>query len=308
MAKKIIKNNYKDSVFRMLFSEKEDLLLLYNAVNGTYYTDADNLEITTLDNAIYMNMKNDVSFIFRFYLNLYEHQSTYNPNMPLRDLFYISRQYERYLTDCTLYSSSPVKLPTPRFVVFYNGSRTQPERTILKLSDLYMNKTDSPELELKVLVLNINCGMNEDILNTCNTLRDYCTYVDLVRTYAKKVPIEEAVNKAVSKCINDGILADFLIKQKAEAIAVSIFEYNEEEELRKIRESEYRFGEESGMAQGLKQGLSFSLLNILKRYGNIPSCLQESIYGQSDADTLKSWLDAALQVSSISEFRKMCKL
>lgn len=96
--------------------------------------------------------------------------------------------------------------------------------------------------------------------------------------------------------------------QKTEAIAVSIFEYNEEEELRKIRESEYRFGEESGIAQGLKQGLSFSLLNILKRYGNIPSCLQESIYGQSDADTLKSWLDAALQVSSISEFRKICKL
>ena len=93
---------------------------------------------------------------------------------------------------------------------------------------------------------------------------------------------------------------------------MSIFEYNEEEELRKIRESEYRFGEESGMAQGLKQGLSqglsFSLLNILKRHGNIPSCLQESIYGQSDADTLKSWIDTALQVSNISEFRKMCKL
>ena len=91
MTETNVKRNYKDTVFRMLFQEKETLLSLYNAVNGTDYNNPEDLEITTLQDAVYMNYKNDVSFVFDFVLNLYEHQSTINPNMPLRDLIYVTK-------------------------------------------------------------------------------------------------------------------------------------------------------------------------------------------------------------------------
>lgn len=114
--------NYKDTVFRMLFSDKKNLLSLYNAVNSRDYTNPDDLEIVTLENAIYMGMKNDLAFIIDTNLYLYEHQSTYNPNMPLRDLFYISSEYQKMLDQKSLYSSSLQKIPTPNFIEFYNGS------------------------------------------------------------------------------------------------------------------------------------------------------------------------------------------
>ena len=89
-----MQRNYKDTVFRMLFNNKEALLSLYNAINGTHYDKTDDLEIITLENAVYMAMKNDIAFILGLYMNLYEHQSTLNPNMPLRDLFYIANRWK----------------------------------------------------------------------------------------------------------------------------------------------------------------------------------------------------------------------
>ena len=91
----MVNRNYKDTIFRMLFSDRKNLLSLYNAINGTSYMNPEDLEIVTLENAIYMGMKNDLSFIIDTNLFLYEHQSTYTPNMPLRDLFYISAEYQK---------------------------------------------------------------------------------------------------------------------------------------------------------------------------------------------------------------------
>ena len=96
--------NYKDTVFRMIFSDRKNLLSLYNAVNGTSYKNPEELEIVTLENAIYMGMKNELAFIIATNLFLYEHQSTYNPNMPLRDLFYISNEYQKLVVQKSLYS------------------------------------------------------------------------------------------------------------------------------------------------------------------------------------------------------------
>ena len=98
-----VNRSYKDTLFRMLFQEKEALLSLYNAVGQTDYKDASQLEIVTLENAIYMNMKNDLAFLINLELNLYEHQSTWNPNMPLRDLFYVAKEYEQLIRKETLY-------------------------------------------------------------------------------------------------------------------------------------------------------------------------------------------------------------
>lgn len=250
---------YKDRLFRMIFREKKDLLNLYNAVNGTDYTNSDELEVTTLENAIYMNMKNDTSFVFDMCLNLYEHQSTYNPNMPLRNLFYIARILERMTVRKTLYGTSFVQIPTPKFVVFYNGTSDQPERQTLKLSDAFQKETAEPELELKVLMLNINLGMNRQIVEKCRTLQEYVLYVTKIREYARVMDIVSAVERAVHECISEGILADFLLNYRAEAIQMSIFEYDAEKELRLMQEAAI----EDGLEQGIEQGIeAFILDNI----------------------------------------------
>ncbi len=156
------KRSYKDTLFRMLFREPDRLLALFNAVNGTNYQEPEDLEIVTLENAIYMNMKNDLAFLIDSHLSLYEHQSTYNPNMPLRILFYATKEYQKLIKDDSLYTSSQIKIPIPHFVVFYNGEQRMPERKILKLSEAYEKTVRHPELELFVTMLNINEGCNED--------------------------------------------------------------------------------------------------------------------------------------------------
>jgi predicted transposase/invertase (TIGR01784 family) len=161
-----------------------------------------------------------------------------------------------------------VKLPTPRFIVFYNGAEKQPERQVLKLSDAYEQRVDEPELELKVTVLNINSGNNAELLEKCKTLKDYSLYVERVREYAKEMPKEEAVDKAVDTCIKDGILADFLTKYKAEARSMSIFEYDEEKEMELIRQAEKEAGiaegERRGRIEGERQGKAEIILNMHK--------------------------------------------
>ena len=252
MNEVIVQRNYKDSFFRMLFKDKENLLSLYNALNGTDYTDVSRLEVTTLENAVYMNYKNDVSFVFDFELMLYEHQSTVNPNMPLRDLFYVADILQKRTYDKDLYGSKLIRIPSPRFVVFYNGTDTQPERQTLKLSDSYEKKLDTPELELTVTMYNINPGFNEEIMDACRTLKEYAMYVERVRTYAKQMPLVEAVEKAVDECIAKGILSEFLKQNRAEAIKVSIYEYDEELHFKTLRDEGY----ESGYVEGLEQGKS----------------------------------------------------
>ncbi|MBQ6875184.1 MAG: hypothetical protein IJN46_02985 [Lachnospiraceae bacterium] len=245
--------NYKDSVFRMLFSERKTLLSLYNALNGTDYTDPEELEINTLENAIYLGRKNDVSFIIGSQLYLYEHQSTMNPNIPLRNLFYVASLYTRMVGARNEFSSQPVSLPRPYFVVFYNGTEAQPERRIFQLSDLYESKPDremirlteeQPELELKTLAININKGYNEELKRNCQDLYGYMVYVDKVREFAKNHPLEKAVEMAITYCIQNDILAEFLLKRRTEVMSMSIFEYNQEEHFRQIAKENQAEGAE----------------------------------------------------------------
>lgn len=224
----VVQRNYKDTLFRRIFNDEEKLLSLYNAVNNTAYDNPKDLRINTLENAIYLDMKNDVSFIIDFCLNLYEHQSTYNPNMPLRNL-------ETEISINSLYAPVAMELPFPSFVVFYNGTREQPEQMTLRLSELYKLKLSSPNLELKVLMLNINHGKNLNLLEQCQVLKEYAYYVEKVREHALNMEIRNAVELAVTESIKEGILVEFLTKYRAEAIQMSIFEYDEEKEREKIR-------------------------------------------------------------------------
>ena len=240
---------YKSRLFEMIFSSKKELLELYNAVNETSYENPEELEVNTLENAIYMSMRNDLSFIIDSRLALYEHQSTYNPNLPLRFLMYTANLYSNMTKDRNLYGSRPVKLPAPGFVIFYNGLSEQPDRQIIKLSDVYEVQDREISLELKAVMLNINRGHNERLMSKCKTLKDYSIYVDKVREYTKSMPLEDAVEKAITECIEDDILAEFLRNNRTEAKNVSIFEYDEEKHMRQVKEE----GREEGEAYTLER-------------------------------------------------------
>lgn len=247
--------NYKDRIFRMVFREKKALLALYNAMNETDYENEDDLKVTTLESALYLEMKNDVSFGLYDELLLYEHQSTKNPNLPLRNLFYVSDVYSELTKDLFLYGSVPVQIPEPKFVVFYNGLENMQEREVLKLSSLYAKKAEHISLELETLVLNVNVGYNKILMERCRQLSDYAQFVSEVRKrLSKKMPLSEAVNEAVEDCIQRGILAEFLSKNRAEVIKVSIYEYDEEKVKRMFKEECMKLGMEQGKQLGIEQG------------------------------------------------------
>ena len=251
------KRLYKDTIFRMVYHDKENLLSLYNAVNGKDYTDPEELQIITLENAIYMGMKNDLVFIMDMNLYLYEHQSTYNPNIPLRNLFYIADEYQRLVVRQSLYSTVIQKIPTPRFLVFYNGTKEVEDCSEFRLSSAYENPTEDPDLELRVTMLNVNDGHNPELMEHCRTLKECAQYVAKVRKYAAKqnVSLESAVTQAVDECIAEGILADFLLKNKTEVIKVSIYEYDKEFEEKKLRKAEYEAGRQDGIEIGRQDGI-----------------------------------------------------
>ena len=251
---------YKDRLYKMIFNDKSELLKLYNAINGTHYDDPAMLTITTLDNAIYMTMENDLSFIIDMRLALYEQQSTVNPNLPLRFLMYITDIYSAYTKDMNIYGSKKVQIPLPSFVIFYNGVKSQPDRTEFLLSELFHPTTDQPALELKAVMLNINKGHNQELMNACHPLRDYSEYVARIRTYSAEMPLTDAVEKAITECIHENILRDFSLKNRAEAKAMSIYEYDEEKTLRMFREEGYEDGERNGKIQAtIEMCLEFNL-------------------------------------------------
>ena len=259
-----VNRTYRSTVFIMLFEEKENLLELYNAMSGKHYTDPELLEINTLENAIYMSIKNDVSFLMDGRLSLYEHQSTYSPNLPLRFLFYISNLYSGMTKDENLYGTRKAQIPTPEFIIFYNGEEERPERETLKLSDLYTFREKDKEdgktgkadfkLELKAELLNI-CGDNNKALKeACRTLREYAVFTDKMRKYTKTMDIQAAAERTIEECIQEDILREFLTKHRAEVRTVSIFEYDQEKHMRQEREQAWEEGREAGFAEGEAKG------------------------------------------------------
>ena len=225
-----VNRKFKDSLFRMVFKTKEDLLDLYNAINGTSYTNTEDLEINTLENALYLTIKNDISFMIGCTMNLYEHQSSYNPNMPLRGMVYFGQLFSKYTEQrkLNLFSSKLQKIPTPKFIVFYNGLKNEPDRRVLKLSDAFQHEGGC--LECEATMLNINYGKNRELMNKCKRLEEYSIFIATVRKYAsdEKTGLELAVAMAIDECLEKGILRDILIEQRG-AIMNYILEYFDKE-------------------------------------------------------------------------------
>ena len=231
-SKQTHNRQYKDRLWRMVFNNKEDLLQLYNAINHTDYQNPDDLEVNTLEDVLYLSMKNDVSFLVGGTMNLYEHQSTFNPNMPLRGVFYFSRLYEGYVADNNLmiYHEKRVRLPKPKYIVFYNGTKNQPDSMELKLSDCFENTdNEAPCLECTATMLNINYGHNQELMKHCRKLEEYSIFVQCVREYIQSEPsVEDALEKAIDTCINQDVLADFLKKHRAEVTNMILTTYDKD--------------------------------------------------------------------------------
>lgn len=227
-----------------------------------------------------------------------QNQSTINKNMQFRFLQYVSAEYEELTVSKNLYQRGLVKIPAPHFLVFYNGTESFGERAELKLSDAFQIPEEVPELELRVQVLNINGGFNKKLKEACRTLKEYMLYVDKVRNYAKRMPIGEAVDKAVDECIGQGVLEEFLLKNRAEVKRMSIFEYNEEAVRRGIRDEAYAEGETIGEARGIAK----SILLILEKKGSVSEELRAEILEEKDIEILKVWLGIAAASNNVEEY------
>lgn len=242
---------HKDRLFRKIFEKKEDLLSLYNALNGSDYTDPEELEIYTMDSFVYMGMRNDLSFLIDMTLNVYEHQSTYNPNMPLRGFFYMSSAYQKYvaLNKLDIYSSKRIPLPLPKYYVFYNGTRKMPDESTLFLTDS-MPGTDAAEkssAQFEAHMINVNAGHNSGIMKKCPKLYQYSLFIEEIRmNQKKKMALKEAVEQAVDSCIKKGILTDILLGNKAEVTDMILEEYDENLHISNEKEISYQEGLEQG--------------------------------------------------------------
>ena len=237
-----INREHKDRLFSFLFGEKgkkEWTLSLYNAVNDTHYTDPDGIEFTTMEDAVYMGMKNDVSFILCQVMNVYEQQSSYNPNMPVRQLMYAAKLYDKYIHQrgLNLYGKKLARLPVPKLVTFYNGTEGADDR-VLKLSDAFAPGTDAREadIEVRVRMININYGTDESLLTSCRPLKEYAWLIARIREHQQSMGIEEAVDRAIREIPEDFEIREFLIGHRAEVKDMCITEYNEAKTMQMIRE------------------------------------------------------------------------
>ena len=248
---------YKSDVFSMLMEDKNNALSVYNVLNGTNLTNPDEVEIQTLDKGVSLTVRNDAAFVVDASLSVYEHQSTVCPNMPVRNLVYYTTIVSEYLRKKNIFGRKLVKIPVPKFVVFYNGDEDQPSEYEMKLSDAFEKKVENPELELVCKVYNINFGKNKDILDRCQILREYMTFVDYVRFYHKEQNFEDlciAINRAIDRCINEGVLKDFLQKNRAEVIKVTQLDYTFDRQVMLEREDAREEGREEGRDEGREEG------------------------------------------------------
>ena len=279
-----INREHKDRLFTMLFgdnSNKKNILSLYNALYDTDYTDESEVDITTLEDALYVKMKNDVSFLLNNCLSLWEQQSTFNPNMPVRGLMYYGNLYNSYIEDrgLSIYGSSLVKLPTPHYIVFYNGTKECEPIKKLKLSDAFIQEDSYQEFEWTATMINLNEGKNEELISKCKPLSDYVTLINKINRYKKVLPsLKEAVDRAINECIEENVLADFLRKHRGDVMNSCLTEFNEEV---------YKKGfYEEGRIAGLEEAAIANARNLFKNDVSF-DIVRKSIENLSDEQLCK---------------------
>ena len=259
---------YKDRLFKAIFGRdteesKRWRLDLYNALNNTSYTDPDALEVNTIENVIYITMHNDVSFLIDDQMVLLEQQSSHNPNMPLRGFLYFAQLYNGYLSANKKdpARSGKINIPTPKFIVLYNGPGIMPDEFTMKLSESFIHPDESGAYEWSAYVKNINSNHNEPLQKKCKPLYDYSRFVAKVRENTKAgIEYRDAVNDAVSMAIKENLLEGFFERQRSEVIEMILTEFNEEVFKQKVREDGYL----GGLAEGASKKAMEDAENLLK--------------------------------------------
>ena len=264
-----INRSYKDRLFKIIFEDKKELLSLYNALTGKNYQNPDELEINTIDDVIYMHLKNDMSFILDDWQNLFEQQSTFNPNQPLRGFFYFADLYKVKYFGKKIYSTRLLKIPTPQYIVFYNGTTNMPDKKELRLSDAFQQPTTQPDIEVVAHMLNINYGHNKELMERCRKLKEYAQFIDIIRHYLKENEHwsnEQAISKAIDDCIKNNILRDILQKERLRVMASILSEFDEVGYKEMIRQEAYEDAYEEGHEAGLEEGREQELAHGVKSY------------------------------------------
>ena len=280
-----INRTYKDRLFKIIFEDKKELLSLYNALTGKNYQNPDELEINTIDDVIYMHLKNDMSFILDDWQNLFEQQSTFNPNQPLRGFFYFADLYKVKYFGKKIYSTRLLKIPTPQYIVFYNGTANMPDKKELRLSDAFQQPTEQPDIEVVAHMLNINYGHNKELMERCQKLKEYAQFIDIIRHYLRENEHwtnEQAISKAIDDCIQNNILRDILQKERLRVMASILSEFDEvgykemirqeayedayEEIYEEVYEKVYEKVHETGRQEGRQEGREQELTHGVKSY------------------------------------------
>ena len=258
----VFNREYKDRLFNYLFGQEENkewTLSLYNAVNGSHYTDPSLIQFSTIREVMYLSMHNDVSFLISDEMNLYEQQSSFNPNMPLRQLQIAGNLYEKYVKEHNKnkYGSRLIQLPVPKLVVFYNGVADKEDETILRLSDSFPEGADA-DIEVRVRMINVNYGRSQSILDICKPLKEYAWLVDAIRNGRGGADLETVAERVIKQMPGDFIIKPFLESHQAEVKGMLLTEYNEEETMRLFREE----GREEGVTETLLALAKAGLISV----------------------------------------------
>lgn len=221
------KREYKSGVFSMLLEEPENALDTFNALNDSDYWDVSLIRIHKIGGKVLLSVRNDASFLIDSFFYLYEHQSTYNPNMPLRFLLYFSELiwdliHEKNLD---LFGRKQILIPTPKFIVFYNGLEERPDIEKFELADSYEHKCEEYDLKLSCIVYNINPGYNDELKKKSKVLCGYTVFVEKVRRYADEYDqLQDAINRAIDECIEEGILVDFFERKREVILEMEVLD------------------------------------------------------------------------------------
>ena len=287
---------YKSDVFSMLMENKSYALEVYNALNHSDYRNPEEVEIIRLERGISLSIRNDASFLIDMNMSFYEHQSTYNPNMPLRSMIYYVNALEDWLKrkNLDLFGRKRIQIPTPHFVVFYNGTEKRPEYEEMRLSEAFCHKTDEPGIEVRCRVYNIDPDNNRSLKERSAVLEGYTYFVEKVRTYQKRnVGLEEAVDRAIEDCIENHVLEEFFRDRKDEVKKMTHLDYTWEKREQMIRKEEFEDGVAEGMERGVEQGSLRRLVN------QVCSKLKKGKTPEEIADALEE---------PIENIRKICRI
>ena len=299
--------DHKDTLFRKIFGSEEHkkyLLSLYNAINGSDYTNSDELEIMTMEDVLYVSMKNDVAFLFSSEMNLFEHQSTLNLNMPVRGFLYAAKLWQKWLAknQKNFYKKELVKLPTPRYTVFYNGLEKAEDKSELRLSDAFMVPPKEGTFEWTATMYNINFGRNKELMEKCEALREYADFVRMVReNYKKCKDSTKAIKEAMEEAIRKNYLGGYFKKEKENVFMTVLQEVDRAVYENDLREEGKKEGREEGREEEREEGIQImvsTLLELDTEYNVILNKLEtkyqlspEKAEGYIEKGILKSGID-----------------